>query len=178
MVTTTKILTGMGDVYQQTTQEIDGQSNVILPIPVGIKSTLVKTLIYSPDWPGLNSSKDVLMPNFTIILGRTVYLTGTIISGNTPLDITSAVLRFTAKNYYTDPDTEAIIVKTSPSNGITILDGPTGQYLVTINPSDTNGLAEVTTILVYDVQVTLNKNVYSVVTGILTIDPNVSQTTP
>jgi hypothetical protein len=115
--------------------------------------------------------------NFTMSKGDTVVFPGTVVDDNGVVDISSAAFRFTAKREYTDTDAHAVISLTSPG-GIQILDGPNGKFQVLIQPSDTASLPEVVARLFYDVQITDGPNVYTVVKGILTIEPDVSQTTP
>jgi len=112
-----------------------------------------------------------------MIHGDSVSLNGTVISNSVPVDITTGQFRFTAKNYYTDPDSSAVIILTSPTN-IVVVNGPLGQFQVLIDPSNTSSLSEVVTKLVYDIQLTLDGNVYTIAQGFLLINPDVSQTTP
>ena len=67
------------------------------------------------------------------------------------LDITGAVLWFTAKNNPTDTDAQAVFQHYSPSNGIVLTDAANGIATITMAESDTSGLDGDTT-LYWDVQ--------------------------
>jgi len=117
------------------------------------------------------------MANFTIKRGDTVQFSGTITQGGTALDITGASLWFTAKNQYVDDDVSAIFQKTI-GDGITVVNAAQGLITILLSPSDTTGLSKVKTILVYDLQLKdTNSKIYSIASGNLVVEPDVTNST-
>lgn len=97
----------------------------------------------------------------------------------TPLILTSATIKFTAKNDPDDSDADAVFQKTT-SGGITITSGPLGQFQVKLAPADTSSIdlaCEDFLDLYFDCQVTLGAtngpyssgDVITVDSGILTV---------
>lgn len=64
--------------------------------------------------------------------------------GATPVPLDGCTLWFTAKARLIDPDTAAIIAKSSaPGQGITITDAPAGEATIELTPNDTAALQSV-----------------------------------
>jgi len=93
-------------------------------------------------------------------------------NGN-PVTIDETVgLRFTAKRRYSDPDDYAVIAKELGSG---LEAGEAGHVTLTIAPGDTVDLER--RVLVWDVELTdPEENVYTVASGTLHVDPDVSRT--
>ena len=93
-------------------------------------------------------------------------------------NLTGASIRMTAKWNYTDADNAAVFSRTIGS-GITVTNAAGGLATVSIAPSNTSSLPATTTNLYYDIQVTdSGANIYTVAYGVLTVNPDVSITTP
>ena len=93
----------------------------------------------------------------------------------TPLVLTSATIRFTAKHDLQDSDADAVFQKTT-SSGITITGASTGEFNVKISPSDTADLdgCDGFTDLFYDCQVQLGATNGSYIAGdVITIDSGI-----
>lgn len=97
-------------------------------------------------------------------------------SNGCPVDITGGTFWFTVKDDMNDPDSAAIITKTT-ANGITILNGPLGQLLVVVDPIDTDGLLlEESTTFNWDLQYQDNTGVVQTIfIGKLTVLADVTR---
>lgn len=84
---------------------------------------------------------------------RTYTMTATI--GGSPLNLTGAAMRFTAKLAVEDADAAAIIGPLTVGSGITITDAPNGVFTVAIPAAETIGLTEETSTL-WDVEITIS----------------------
>lgn len=119
--------------------------------------------------------------NLTMIRGNTESFNIQIQLNGTPVNITGGTLRLTAKWKITDSDGAAVFTVFSPSSGITITNAANGQASIIIARSLTNinAIPYRRVDLPYDLEYTdSNGNVYTVLYGLLTILPNVSQTSP
>lgn len=102
-----------------------------------------------------------------------------VILGGSPVNITGGFLRFTAKWAYGDPDVNAVIVKTSPSGGITINNPVTGLATITIGSADTATLPLHSEPLYYDVLYTDAVGApHTVLNGVLNVKVHTSLTFP
>ena len=91
------------------------------------------------------------------------------------LDISSGSLFFTAKSSTRQADVDAVFQKTS-GDGITVTDGPNGEFTVELAGSDTNSMYAPAT-LKYDVQyVTTGSKAYTLLKGDLHVDADVTIT--
>lgn len=116
--------------------------------------------------------------NLQMKRGDTVSLTVTVTQNGSPFNLTGCAMRMTAKWNYTDADGSAVFTRTVGS-GIVLTTPLSGIATVTIAPANTSSLPAYTNNLFYDIQVTdTGSNVYTVQNGILTVDPDVSITTP
>jgi len=94
-----------------------------------------------------------------------------------PVDISTYSLRFTAKYRSSDPDDEAIIVKTDDYGGIALGNG-TGEATITVDPEDTEDLTKTTTLL-WDFQLTDGFGaVKTAAAGRLVISADISRAAP
>lgn len=103
--------------------------------------------------------------------------TVTLTEDGSPMDLTGADVRFTAKEHLRDDDEDAVVVATV-GDGIVVDDPTSGVLVVSVDAEDTDGLGTVTRFLRYDVQVTRGGSTRTVVAGRLYIDADVSRTTP
>jgi hypothetical protein len=96
-----------------------------------------------------------------------------------PLDITDATLTFTVKRRLSDPDSAAVVQKTT-GNGITHGADPTdGTATITLDPDDTADLSTIGSSLLWDVQVTgAADDVHTPLSGRLAIAPDVTRPAP
>jgi hypothetical protein len=114
----------------------------------------------------------------TIVHGDTTVFEVFITQDGAPLNITSALFWFTAKNAYTDADNVAVFQLTSPSGGISVIDAANGKIRVTIPASATSTVGYVSTVLVYDLQMKdVSANVSTITSGNLTVIPDVTRST-
>ena len=117
--------------------------------------------------------------NLQMKRGDTFVFTVTVAQAGAAYNLTGSTMRMTAKWNYTDADNQAVFTCTSPSNGIVLTTPASGIATVTVAPSKTSSLPANPVFLYYDIQVTDGSgNVYTVVDGILTVNPDVSITTP
>lgn len=112
---------------------------------------------------------------YAIRRGDTTYFRVTIEDADGPIDLTGKVLRFTAKRGITHSDVQATIRK-STGSGIELVDGETGVAEITIDPADTATLPAGSTRLLFDVQLTSGSEVFTVVSGQLFVEPDVTIT--
>lgn len=70
-----------------------------------------------------------------------------------PVNLTGCTVWFMAKRRPTDEDVDAIISKESGAAGLAVLDAVGGTLLLTLEPGDTEDLADGIQRLYYDVQV-------------------------
>lgn len=97
-----------------------------------------------------------------------------------PQNITGWSMWFTAKYFVADYDTQAPIKlgTISPLSGITFTNALAGQAEVTIPSVATAGFPDTPTKLVYDVQVKdTTGRVFTIETGTLTVNPDVTRAT-
>jgi len=95
-------------------------------------------------------------------------------SAGEPFDLTDCELQFTAKRRLTDPDEEAVIVKTS-GDGIEVTNPTGGLATMTLTSADTAGLPAHRTGLYYDIQVTDSDGLISTpIEGRMTVRPDVT----
>ena len=93
-------------------------------------------------------------------------------------NISTDSLRMTAKYSTDDADNAAVFSKTV-GGGITVTNGAGGLATVLLAKSDTNTLPGQTVTLFYDIELTTSGNsVFTIAWGTLTIQPDVSITTP
>jgi len=103
-------------------------------------------------------------------------------SSSQPVNLTSQLLRFTAKKNYTYSDAKAILQVSSTPNkfgGIVINQAILGQATITILPASTIQLSGEEHRLLYDLQMTNSSDFTQVTTiaeGLLIIEPDVTQT--
>lgn len=114
--------------------------------------------------------------NLTMYRGDTMSFKLYLKVDDCPVDVTNGTFWFTVKEYINETDGEALIVKTT-GDGITILNAPLGQILVTLNPGDTNVLyINETTTYYWDLQYQdINGIVQTVFIGRLTIIQDVTR---
>lgn len=99
-------------------------------------------------------------------------------SAGAPFNLTGCSIRVTAKWDYANLDAAAVFTRTIGS-GVTVTNAAGGLATVVIAPSNTSTLPANPVNLYYDIQVTDgSSNVYTVNSGILTVSPDVSITTP
>ena len=92
------------------------------------------------------------------------------------LDLTDAVgVTMTAKSLMADAD-PGVFQKTV-SDGVTVIDEPTGTIQIDLEPGDTDGLSAVRSRLFYDIQVEdVDSKVTTVRSGRLLVKPDVTTT--
>src|SRR5947207_2059433 len=105
------------------------------------------------------------MTKLDMIRGDTFSFDVVVSDDSGPVNLTSGLLIFTLKNKYSDPDISAIAQKKSSSNGIIITNALAGKATVTLAPLDTRNLGDSWTILVWDLELILGGNVYTVDSG-------------
>jgi hypothetical protein len=76
--------------------------------------------------------------------GDTVKLLVTATRDDSPIDISTSTVYFTAKTSRDLADDATGVIQKVSSAGIEVLDGPSGQALVTIDPEDTEALVQKT----------------------------------
>lgn len=90
-----------------------------------------------------------------------------------PLDLTGMDIAFVAKRYYTDPDTDAVIVK-SLGDGIEVAAPASGAAVLTLEPADTSGLDDRVRRLRYDVELMDGPDVRTPIQGVLVVAPDIA----
>lgn len=93
-----------------------------------------------------------------------------------PVDLTAAAVRFTAKRNIIDADDAAVLSKTVGS-GVVLVNAPGGIARIDIAAADTAAFAGRVE-LVWDIQVTRAGLIRTVDAGTLTVLPDVSRTAP
>jgi hypothetical protein len=89
------------------------------------------------------------------------------------LNVSSGTLWFTIKSSTRLADAQAVAQKTI-GDGITVNDGPTGEITVTLSPADTSGVYA-PSVLKWGLQyVTTGDQVFTLATGDLQVDPDVT----
>lgn len=114
---------------------------------------------------------------FEMWRGDTEVFSATVYQGTpaTPVNITGASLKFTAKQDLSDPDVDAVFQRATGGNGITITDGPAGECEIALISANTSGLS-VPTLCYCDLQlVDGSGNVSTTATGTLLIKVDVTQ---
>jgi hypothetical protein len=90
------------------------------------------------------------------------------------LDISSAYIWFTAKNGYSESDTDAVFQKTI-GDGITVTDARLGQLDIVLSTEDTDDIVDRTN-LKYDIQVKdVSGGIYTVSSGLLVVEPDITR---
>lgn len=117
--------------------------------------------------------------NLTLTRGDTFPFTTVVYNGSSTIDVTGYQFRMTAKYDIQDADSSAVFSITSPGQ-ISLTDPTNGKVLITILPTNTSGLQRgLTYRLIYDIQMYNDPaTIYTVSSGILTVLPDVSTTTP
>lgn len=119
-----------------------------------------------------------LSVNLTVKRGDTSSFSLAVTQSGAVYNLTGASIRFTAKWNYTDADGSAVFTRTIGS-GITIVSAPNGTATITFSAANTSSLPAYPVSLYYDVQVTDgSSNIFTVVDGILNVNPDVSVTSP
>jgi hypothetical protein len=102
-----------------------------------------------------------------------------VIQNSLPFDLTGATVRMTAKWNYTDADLAAVFAISTDTGDIVVTDAAGGLATVTVPITATSSLPAAQVQLVYDIQVTDSaSHVFTVNSGILYVQPDVSITTP
>src|SRR5438034_3432 len=119
------------------------------------------------------------MVNLTITRGDTLVFTAAILQSGAAFNLTGCTVRMTAKWGFADADGAAVFARTSPSTGIYLGTPAAGIATVTLVPANTASLPAAIVILKWDLQVTDGSaHVYTVASGDLVVNPDVSVTTP
>jgi hypothetical protein len=117
--------------------------------------------------------------NLIMTRGDTYTFTLAVTQAGVAFNLTGCTLRMTAKYNVTDLDSAAVFSLTSPSTGIAITNAAAGLATVSIPPSGTSTLPGAQIPLFYDIQVTdSSSDVYTVASGTLYVQPDISITTP
>lgn len=115
--------------------------------------------------------------NFTVTRGDNFGFAGTATLSDSPYDLASCTLWFTAKNKYTDLDVDAVFQKTI-GDGITVTNPTQGLFTVSVLPADTADVSRVKTILYWDLQLKdADGKIFTIASGNLIINPDVTITT-
>lgn len=113
----------------------------------------------------------------TMKRGTTKSLVMTIKENGAAINVTGYTFWFTAKYNYEDADSAKVFQKTVGS-GITLTTPASGIITVKLSPTDTSGLPAHTTRLYYDLKMKDgSSNVYSILSGELVVEPDVTNTT-
>jgi len=100
------------------------------------------------------------------------------VDGVTPVNLTGADLRFTAKRNVTDLDADAVVTLTTAAGTITITNAVLGQARLDVPAVQTNALTR-DSILPWDLQVRdVSNKTRTLASGLLIIRRDVSRTTP
>jgi hypothetical protein len=116
--------------------------------------------------------------NIKMIRGDTYSFSITVVNNNVPVNLTGGKLRMTAKWNYIDLDASALFALYSPASGIVFSNPSVGEATITIPSSSTSSLPAHEVRLPYDIQFTSSAgSVYTVMSGLLIVSPDVSITT-
>lgn len=116
--------------------------------------------------------------NLSMTRGDTFSFTLTVTQSGAVYNLTGCSIRMTAKYDPADVDASKVFVRTIGS-GITVASPATGIAVVALAAASTSSLPAVPVPLFYDIQVTDgSSNIFTVVSGTLTVLPDISITTP
>ena len=93
---------------------------------------------------------------------------------NGALNLSGKTLRFTAKKDRAFPDSEALFQKSTEDGSITLTE-ETGVAEIQLSSDDTSDLSAMTHRVHYDVQLSSGDNVYTLVSGLLIIEADVTE---
>lgn len=139
---------------------------------------------FPPVWPYMFSTsilygRDHLSVNLKMVRGDTFPFTINVILDGNPVDLTGGSLTMTCKYSVYDETADAVFVLTSPSDGITITDATGGTAFIQIDPTNTLDLPLHLVSLPYDIQyVDSSSNIYTVMSGLLQVYPDVTSVLP
>ena len=115
--------------------------------------------------------------NIKMIRGDTYQFDSTILMNNEPFDLTGCIVRMTAKWAVANTDGNAVFQLSTATSGVTITDAEAGEISCVIPSTSTEDLPARIVELPYDIQVeTAAGLIYTVLTGILTVSPDVTIT--
>lgn len=103
--------------------------------------------------------------------GNTKVLNVAVTLGGLPYSLAGAQLWFTAK---TTPETATKVFQKSIGSGITVTNEAGGLARIELAPADTTGLPSLTTSLYYDLEIEKNSKVFTLVSGRLVVDPDIT----
>lgn len=96
----------------------------------------------------------------------------------TDINLTGALIWFTAKNKFADADASAVFQRTIANGGITVTNAIQGRFTVSIVPANTSSLGNTAVVLVYDLQVKISTGaIYTLDSGTLVVSPDVTLST-
>ena len=135
---------------------------------------------FPPVWPFSVFSPEGFSPNIRMFRGDQFTFSRAVYDANgSAVNISGKTIRMTAKYTPADPDASAVFTLTSPSSGITITSAAGGRYQVIIPATATSALAPHPVDLQYDIQIANSAgNPQTVMRGVLTVEPDISQTAP
>ena len=139
---------------------------------------------FPPVWPYLFSSgeiygRDHLSVNQKMIRRDNYSFEIAVVLNGEPVDLTGCSLTMTAKYSVTDLDASAVFTRSTSTSGITITDATGGIALVEIVTSNTTALPLHLVNLVYDIEmIDASAKRYTVLSGILSVYPDVSSANP
>lgn len=107
----------------------------------------------------------------TMFRGDTQPLNLYVTSGGAPKSLSGVSLTFSTK--YNRTDTTYVFQKTI-GNGITVVSESGGTATILINSSDTSFLPGTQTRLQYDVQYAKGSDIYTISSGVLVVNPDVT----
>lgn len=117
-----------------------------------------------------------LNQNLFMIRGDTREWSFAVIDENkAAVNVSSATGFFTAKYNMADADAIAVF-KLTETTGITFDAGAGGTGSIKLLTANTSGVPDVRTVLVFDFQVKVSGNTYTVARGNITVDPDVTTT--
>lgn len=132
---------------------------------------------FPPSWPYSIFSAEGFGPNMRMVRGDTFVFSRTVYDANGDVvDITGMTVRLTAKYAVTDDDGDAVFTLSTGGNGIVLTTPASGIYTVTIDPEDTEDLPSFPVNLVYDIQLIDGSTVNTIMSGVLTVVPDVGVT--
>lgn len=128
---------------------------------------------FPPLWPWSVFSSTGVGPNFTVYRGSAFEFARTVYNSNgTAVDITGDTLTLTAKYNY--GDASPVFTRATGGSGIVLTTPSSGIYTVTISASNTSGLPPYPVDLVYDIKRTHSGTVTTILSGIITVLPDVA----